>query len=113
MDSPILDIFVGGGLAMVLLEGLKWVFRNWIIKNPEYNFPANFYLIAIPILNVLMMPVAALLGVEGAVMPTDWAGFGKALIVLLIQSLVTVFAYENTLKPLKAYGTRLAKKSEG
>lgn len=108
MDSPILDIFVGGGLAMLILEGLKWIFRNWIIKNPEYEFHPNVYLVAIPVLNALLIPLAAFLGVEGATMPTDWVSFGKMIVVLLIQSLVTVLIYENTLKPMKAYGEKRA-----
>ena len=107
MDSSVLNIFVGGGLATLLLEGIKLLLRKFVYKNPEFDFPSNFYLIIIPVLNILLVPLAALLSVEGAIMPTDWLGWGKGIIVVLVQSLVTVLVYENGIKPVKEYSKEM------
>lgn len=97
------DMFISGGVAALLLELIKWVVRKWVLKQPDFDFHPNIYLVAIPVLNILLIPVAALLGVEGAVMPTDWISFVRSAVAILVQSLVTVFVYQGSIKPLKTY----------
>ncbi len=104
------QVITAGALSMLLLDGFKWLFRVWILKNPEFNFSEKFYLVAVPVLNVLMIPVLALLGVAGATMPTDWLGFARTIVIALIASLISVGGYDLTLKPLKAYGRALTNK---
>ena len=106
MDMSLL-LITAGGLSTLLLEGVKWVLRTWILKNPSFDFSEKFYLVAIPVLNVLVLPLLALLEVEGAVMPTDWLSFGKSALLVLISSLVTLVGYNTGIKPLKTYAAGL------
>ncbi len=101
------ELITAGALSMLLLDGIKWVIRVWILKNPDFSFSEKFYLVAVPVLNVLVLPLLALLGVAGATMPTDWLSWARTIIVALVASLISVGGYDLTLKPLKAYGKAL------
>lgn len=98
------DILINGGLAMLILEGVKFLLRRFIFKNPAYDFPQAFYLIAIPVLNVLCVPLLVLMGVTGVSMPTDWIGWIRSAVLILVSSLVSVLFYSQGVKKLKEYG---------
>ena len=98
-------VITAGGLSMLLLEGVKYLIR--LFKGQEFSFPAKFYLVALPVLNVLVIPALAWLGMGGFVMPTDWMLWAKDALIVLLASLVSVGGYENTLAPFKAYREEL------
>jgi len=91
-----------GAMSTLVLEVIKWIVRQ-VTKQPEFDFPAKFYVVAIPVLNVLVVPVLALLGFEGYTMPTDWRGWALGAVRVLLGSLVTLVGYTAGLKPLKSY----------
>ena len=97
-----MDVITAGGLSALFLEAIKWGVKL-IIKNPSYDFPSAFYLVMIPVLNVLMLPLLALLQIGSATMPTDWIGFARTAVVVLISSLISVFGYDQGIRPLKTY----------
>ena len=100
---PNIDVLTPGSLSALLIELLKFIWRKYVIKNPEYDFPTAFYGIVIPVLNVLVVPLLYFLGVSGYDLPTDWAGWGVMVIRILVASLISVFVYKGGIKPLKDY----------
>jgi len=89
-------ILTGATLAMLLLEGIKWLVRRW---KPEYEFPVKFYLIALPVLEYATLPLLVIIGVTAGPIIFDW----KLLVQILVSSLASVFVYNGTVAPLKAY----------
>lgn len=102
-----IGLVTGSAFASLVLEGIKYVLRHWILHNVEYDFPLNFYLVAIPVLNILVTPLLAYLGFEGFTIPTDWLEFFRTATQVLIASLITVFVYKNSIKPLKEHQEEL------
>lgn len=91
-----------GAVSILLLEFIKWGIRTFGGQS-EFNFPAKFYAVAIPVVNVLVVPLLAVVGFEGYVMPTDWQGWVLEAVRVLIGSLVSLVGYSAGLKPLKEY----------
>jgi hypothetical protein len=108
-----LTLVTAGGVSILLLEGAKWVLRNWILKNPTFDFPAKFYVVALPVLNVLVVPLLALVGFEGFALPTDWLGWGRGILQVLIASLISLVGYNSGLQPLKDYARGLKNEEVG
>jgi hypothetical protein len=92
-----------GGVSMLVLELVKWIVRRYILKDASFDFHPNVYKVAIPILNVGMIPLLAWLGVEGYVMPSDWGGFARGAVMVALASITTLVSYDAGLKPLKEY----------
>ena len=98
--EPIIPMVLSAPLlAMFTMEVVKWVFRKWIIKDPEHDFPPIFYEVLIPLFT----------GIWGYVLA--YVGWGDPvtfdLMTLLrwaIASVLTLGMYQLTLSPLKAYG---------
>ena len=85
-------------LAMFTMEILKYVYRKWIAKNPEHDFPPVFYNTLIPLFTGAWGYLFAYVGWGEPV--------GFDLITLLqwtLASLITVAMYWLGLKPLKSY----------
>jgi len=95
-------VLTSASMAVLILEGIKWVYRKYIIKNPEFNFSQGFYMVSLAVLNVLSIPLLAFLGVEGAIMPTDWVLFTKLVVLTGLSSLVSLVGYDYTIGNLKA-----------
>jgi hypothetical protein len=91
-----------GAVSILLLEVIKYLIWQ-AYGNQTFDFPAKFYAVAIPVLNVAVVPALALLGFEGYTMPTDWQGWGLGIVRVLLGSLVTLVGYTQGLKPLKEY----------
>lgn len=106
-----LQFITSAGLAVLLLEGVKWVIRKLILKNPEFDFSEKFYLIMTPVMTYLAGPLLALLAVGTYTFPTDWLSFGQQFLVVILNSLFTTLIYNTSLKPLKDYAERLALES--
>lgn len=98
-----MEIVTGGGLTVLLLEAIKFIWRKFVAKDDTFDFPPAYYVVAIPVGNVAMIPVLALIGVPGAAMPSDWAGFAQSVAQVAIASLVTLVGYNAGVKPLKEY----------
>ncbi len=104
MDTVLLQ----SGFATLALEALKWLLYNpvtWVLrlllKNQalSINVPVQVYLILLPILNFLAVPVLAFAGFGGFVLPSDPVEFGREVLRLVIQSLISVLLYNGGLKP--------------
>ncbi len=106
MDVSLL-VITAGGLSTLLLEGVKVIVRRFIVKDATFDFPAKFYGVAIPVLNVLVVPLLAILGVEGSTFPTDWVSFIRTAVFVLIASLITLVGYNTGVQPLKQYARSL------
>lgn len=91
---------IAGGVSTLILEVIKYIIRR-AYANPAYDFPARFYAVAIPTLNVAVVPVLAYLGFEGYQMPTDWQAWGMLIVRVAVSSLITLVGYSAGLKPLK------------
>lgn len=99
------QILINGGLAMFILEIVKLVYRV-SFKKQNFDFPPVFYGIAIPTLNVLVIPLLALLGLEGVSMPTDWLGWAQTAVVVAVGSAVSLLFYSGGLEKLKDYNKK-------
>ena len=95
-----MEYITPGGLASLALELAKLAIRKYF-NNPVYDFPAWFYAIAVPVMTILMLPVAAFLVPGSFTMPTNWVEFGRTAGLVLFNSLVAVFVYNTTIKPTK------------
>jgi hypothetical protein len=101
--NEITTTITAGGVSMLLLEGFKWIWRKFVVKDFTYDFPPNFYIVAVPVLNVLIVPLLALLAVEGYTMPADWLGWLREGLLVLIASLISLGGYKIGVQPLKQY----------
>jgi len=97
------DVLINGGVALLILEGIKWLLRFFIFKDGEFDFHPNFYKVAIPVLNILVIPFLAWLGIEQVQMPTDWLGWVKGAILVAVSSLVQVLFYDSGIAKFKEY----------
>lgn len=91
-----------GAFSSLILEGIKALIRK-IKKNPAFDFPKSFYLVTLPILNVLVVPLLAFIGFAGFVMPTDWVSWVRLIVQVAVSSLISTFAYNDAIKPMKEY----------
>lgn len=98
MDAT--SIVTAGAVSTLVLEVVKFIIRR-TLKNPSYDFPQKFYIVAIPVLNIIVVPGLAFLGFQGYSMPTDWQEWGMEIVRVLVGSLVTLVTYTAGLKPLK------------
>lgn len=98
-----MNVISAGALAALILEGLKWIFRKYIIKDPNFAFDPKFYLFMLPVLNFILIPALAFIQVPGYALPSDWNGWAIQLIQCVLASLVSVFGYEKAMLPLKNY----------
>lgn len=105
MTDTILTI---GGLAALLLAGILQIVRL-SKKDPSFMFPDWVYALSLPVLNILLIPVGALLGLEGAVMPTDWMSWGRTALVVLLSSLVSLIGYAGGTVALGSYKASYAR----
>lgn len=96
-----------GGLSSLILQGIKLLWRKYVAHDLSYDFPEKFYIISLPVLNVLVVPLMALLLVEGYAMPTDWLSFGRTVAMVFLSSLASLATYTVSVNPLKTYGVKL------
>lgn len=95
------EVGLTAALALGLLELIKLVVR--LVVGKEYDFPPTFYKVAIPVLNVVAVPILAFLGFEGYAMPTDWQEWGMALIRVALSSLLQLVLYNDGVAKFKEY----------
>lgn len=98
-----------GVLSALVMEGLKWLYRKFVAKDMEYDFPELVYIVVLAALSVLLIPVMALLGQEEYQMPTNWFQWALDILMAVIGALGTYYV---ALSPLKSYRkARLAAKN--
>jgi len=90
-------------LVMGLIELFKIIWRKFVVKNPDYDFPPNFYTFINPVLQVLVLPLMALLIPEQYPMPTDWVLFIRTVLLVVINSYLTTWLYNNTIAKARVY----------
>jgi hypothetical protein len=100
-----------GGLTTLIIEGIKYIYRK-VVKKPDYDFPGYFYIIAIPAMNLAVIPLLALMGVEGFIMPTNWVLFGNTILLTVVASLISLSGYTVGLKPLQSYRNMMIRREE-
>jgi len=105
-------IITAGGASSLILQGVKWLWRKFIAKDMQYEFPAWFYVLSIPVLNILVVPLLALVGFVGFTMPTDWTGWIRNILQVLIGTAISFFTYNTAIKPLNEYGRYMTKKNK-
>ena len=81
-----------GGLAMLILEGVKWLIILFK-KDPDFKLPVKVIVISLPILSFAMQPFFAWLGIGDFTIPADWIGWIKTLIVISLSSVMSVVIY--------------------
>ncbi len=101
-------VLLQSGFATLALELIKWFIYGPLtnltrlaLKNNNFAFdiPIQTYLIMLPVLNLLSIPVLALVGFNGFSMPTDPVEFVREVLRLVIQSLISVLIYNAGVKP--------------
>jgi len=105
--TPELQIITAPGLAVLLIELVKWFVRKAFLKNPEFDFSEVFYFIMTPVMTFLANPLLALIGLSGFEFPTDLMGWAQQLVIVVLSSLFTTLVYNQGLKPLKEYAKNL------
>lgn len=106
MESVVLT---AGALSMILLEGIKYVLRKWILKDENFDFSLAFYGISLPVLNAIMPVPLLWLGIvtEAPILGMDLISAVKYILIILLGSVVSLGSYKVAVKPLKErYGTK-------
>ncbi len=93
-------------LSMLLMDLIKLIIRK-AKKDMLFEFPAIFYAVGIPLLNVFTPFVLFWLGVavDSPVLGMGWLELLKYAVVVALGSVVTFFGYNLSIKPLKDYET--------
>jgi len=100
-------LVTAGGFSALLLQGIKWLWRKFVAKNMLYEFPAWFYALSVPVLNILVVPVLAFIGFTGFAFPTDWVGWAQGIVQVLIGTAISFFTYNDVIKPFNTYRATL------
>jgi hypothetical protein len=100
-----MDIITAGALSSLLLEGIKWLIRKFILKNPLFDFSFQFYGIVLPLLNAIMPYLLFWLGLitSDPILSLDFTGVIKYLLKIFLGSAIAVFVNTTVNKPIKEY----------
>ncbi len=85
-------------LTTLSLELVKLIWRKWVIKMPDFDFPPVFYELMLPFLSALWSIVLGLIGWADPVV-FEW----QALLQWAITIVVSMALYYLTLKPFNTY----------
>lgn len=89
-------------LASLVLEGVKWLWRKYVVKNMDFDFKPIFYAVIIPFLTFLATWLLGYIGWLPAIMLDV-----KGLIQWIVQIVLTLAVYQLGIKPLKEYKKNL------
>lgn len=100
-----LGMIVGaaGALAGLTLEGVKWLWRKYVVKSEFYDFPVKFYVFMLPVLSFMWQPALSWLGLGEYVVPGTWQEWLLQLATVVMSSLIGLATYKVSIKPLKDY----------
>lgn len=87
-----------GAVALMLLEGLKFLLRRLILKDPEFEFPAIYYTLMIPFLTALSGVGLGYLG-WAEVIPFDLSATVQWAVAILFELLF----YHMGVQPFKDF----------
>lgn len=93
-------------VAVLLVEGFKWVFKRYMITDPYFEIPAQWYLIILPVAEVIAATVLVVSGFMPEIpeymdVSSIPAVFGTILHVV-VQALVSMFLYNGSVQKLKS-----------
>jgi ABC-type transport system involved in cytochrome bd biosynthesis fused ATPase/permease subunit len=102
MDVSLLS---AGALSSLILEAIKYIVRNWVMKDLTYDFPPIFYKVSIPFLNALMPFALVFLGLQvtDPILTMTWQGVLKYLVLVVLNSLVSYVTNTVVIRPMKDY----------
>lgn len=103
-----------GALSSALLEGIKFLWRKFVVKDMAFDFPTWFYVLSLPLLNAVMPFVMVFLGVpvQDPILTMNLSGVARYLALILISSLVSLATNTTAIQPLRRYNEgRQAQKS--
>ena len=98
MLQPEPTLLTAALLAPFLLEALKYLWRRFVAKNPDFDFSKLFYTLAVPFSALVAQIVTGFLG--WSVMPDVSVSY---VIQWVLGILVTLGTYQMVLKPFKEY----------
>lgn len=97
------DVLTPAALGMMLLEGLKELWRKFVAKDPFYEFPPKVLAVLLVAFTYLAVPLLALLGVGEYQLPTDWVEFARGLVVAILTAIVSSALYVVGLRPFRMF----------
>ena len=97
------DVLTPAALAMMLLEGLKELWRKFVAKDPLYEFPPKVLAVLLVALTYLAVPLLAFLGVGAYQFPTDWVEFARGFVVAVLTAMVSSALYVVGLRPFRMF----------
>jgi drug/metabolite transporter (DMT)-like permease len=97
------DILTPAALGMLMLEGLKELWRKFVAKDPFYEFPPRVLAVLLVAFTYLAVPLLALLQVGDYPLPTDWVDFVRKLVVAILTAIVASALYVTGLRPFRVY----------
>jgi|SRR3990172_10035021 len=97
------DVLTPAALGMMLLEGLKELWRKFVAKDPFYEFPPKVLAVLLAAFTYLAVPLLALLGVGNYQFPTDWVEFVRQLVVTILTTIVASALYVTGLRPFRMF----------
>lgn len=104
--SPVMIQAIASVLVTGVLEGVKFLFRRFIMKNELYEFPVSFYTISVPVLNALT-PFALVYGLgiplTDPILTLSAVGVLRYVAIVALGALGSIISHDNGIKPLKNY----------
>jgi len=99
MNDPVVPLIVSAPmLSLLTLEIIKWLFRKFIVKNPEHDFPPIFYEILIPFFTGAWAYGLAYVGWAEPVTYT-----AMTLVQWLLACVIQLLLYNFGIQPFKSY----------
>lgn len=98
MDGSL--VITAGALSSAVLQGIKMIWRKWVVKNPDYDFPVAFYAIMLPVLNALAPFGLVALGFpsDSPILSLDLPGVALYVVRVAIGALISMMAYDSAKK---------------
>jgi hypothetical protein len=90
-------------MVLAIIELFKWLWRKFVVKDMNFDFPPKFYEIINPVLQVAVLPLMALLLPEQYQLPTDWVLFGRMVLLVALNSILTSLFYNQYIAKAKEY----------
>lgn len=101
METVFEPAVISGVVVMILIEIFKFAYRRLVVKDLDYTFPPYFYVITVPVLNVLIQPLMAFLMPESFSFPADWIGWARLIVLTALASASTFFTNDVVFSGLK------------
>ena len=99
-----MDLITAGALSSLVLEGIKLLVR-YFKKDVKFEFPIQFYVIMLPLLNAIAPFALFGLGITvlDPILGMTVVDVVRYLVLILLGSLISLTTNTVALSPLKAY----------